>query len=58
MSKRDWEKEDMSAWTVADLRDEGCAICIFTPEEIRNASPTRLEDRLCELGWEVIDDLQ
>jgi hypothetical protein len=28
---------------------------VFTPEELRGASPKRVEDRLIERGWDVID---
>jgi hypothetical protein len=37
------------------LSDMGCAVVVFTPEELRGASPKRVEDRLIERGWDVID---
>jgi hypothetical protein len=58
MSEINWDEADLSGWTIADLRDAGCAVCIFNPDEIEDASVSRLEDRLCELGWDVIEDLQ
>jgi len=47
----------MNNETVTSLRDQGYCVVVFTPEEIRNANPSKVEDRLVELGWEVIDDL-
>ena len=35
----------------------GYAVICFTPEELRGAKPSKVEERLVELGWEVIDDL-
>ena len=40
------------------LRSRGFALVIFTPEELQGASLTHVEDRLVELGWEVIDSLK
>ena len=40
------------------LREEGHAIAIFTPEELHGANADAVEDRLVELGWEVIDCLR
>lgn len=39
------------------LRKMGYAIVAFTPEELRGADPDHVEDRLIELGWDVIDNL-
>jgi hypothetical protein len=39
------------------LEAMGCAVVVFTPEELRGAKPSKVEERLVELGWEVIDDL-
>jgi hypothetical protein len=39
------------------LREMGCAVVIFIPEELRGADPDHVEDRLCQLGWDVIDSL-
>jgi hypothetical protein len=44
--------------TVEKLRAAGYAVCVFCPEELAGASRNRVEDRLCELGWEVIADLK
>jgi hypothetical protein len=35
----------------------GYAVVIFTPEELRGANPEHVQDRLVELGWDVIDTL-
>ena len=39
------------------LEDLGCAVVVFTEEELRGARPDLVQDRLTELGWEVIDVL-
>ena len=43
--------------TLRQLRDRGFAAAVFNPTELRGADPGRVQDRLIELGWEVIDDL-
>ena len=40
------------------LRDEGYAIVVFTPDELGDACPDDVESRLIELGWDVIDTLR
>jgi hypothetical protein len=35
----------------------GYAVVCFTPEELRGANPDHVQDRLVELGWDVIDVL-
>ena len=39
------------------LEDLGCDVVVFTEEELRGARPDLVQDRLIELGWEVIDVL-
>lgn len=39
------------------LEELGCAVVVFTEEELRGVRPTYVESRLIELGWEVIQDL-
>ncbi len=39
------------------LEELGCAVVVFTEEELRGARPDLVQDRLIELGWEVIDVL-
>jgi hypothetical protein len=41
-----------------ELRLAGYAVAIFSPGELGNASAKSLENRLVELGIEVISDLQ
>lgn len=41
----------------AKMRHAGYAVVCFTPEELRGADPDHVEDRLVELGWDVIDNL-
>jgi len=33
-----------------------CVVC-FTPNELQGANPDHVEERLIELGWDVINDL-
>ena len=35
----------------------GYAVVCFTPEELRGANTDHVQDRLVELGWDVIDTL-
>ena len=42
---------------IRELRHEGYAVTIWTPEELGEADPSRVQDRLSELGHEVIEDL-
>lgn len=39
------------------LRKMGYAVVAFTPEELRGSNPDHVEDRLVELGWDVINNL-
>jgi hypothetical protein len=43
---------------VRALEEMGCAVVVFTPEELRDVDPDKVQDRLCELGDEVINDLK
>ena len=42
---------------IRQLWNEGYAVIIWTPEEIGEANPRRVEDRSIELGWDIISDL-
>ena len=42
---------------LGELEAMGCVVVIFTEEELRGARPDLVQDRLIELGWEVINDL-
>lgn len=37
------------------LRDRGCAVCVFMPHEIGNASLEDVEERMCVAGWAEIN---
>ena len=46
-------------WKVInELRAEGYAVTIFNPEELDGVNESAVEDRLVELGWQVIEDLK
>jgi hypothetical protein len=40
------------------LESMGCAVAVFTPEELGNANPKRVTDNMIEAGWFAIDTLQ
>ena len=44
--------------TIQQLREEGYAIILWTPEEIEGVAPKHVEDRSVELGWEIIETLK
>ena len=45
-------------WNVIrQLTREGYAVITWTPEELNGVSACRVEDRLVELGHEIIEDL-
>jgi len=44
--------------SVSWLQDNGYAVIIWTPDELKEANPRKVEDRSTELGWEVINDMQ
>jgi len=39
---------------IADLRARDFAVCVFLPDEMGNANPARVEDLMCEAGWNAI----
>ena len=43
--------------TIKSLRDQGYAVVLFNPEELVGAPARKVEDRMCERGWETIDYL-
>jgi hypothetical protein len=43
---------------IVKMRNNGFCIVIFTPEELCGASSDEIEERLIELGWDVIDSLK
>ena len=42
---------------IDELRHCGYAVIVWTPEELGEANPRRVEDRSVELGWDIITDL-
>ncbi len=43
---------------ISELRHLGYAVVVFYPEEVGTANPQKVEDRLVELGWDVISALE
>ena len=43
--------------TIQSLRDQGYAVVLFNPEELAGAPAHKVEDRMCDGGWEAIDYL-
>ena len=50
-----WNRSNM---TVRELREEGYAVIIWTPEELGDCPINVLEDLSIERGWEVIEQLK
>ena len=42
---------------IQSLREQGYAVVLFNPEELAGAPARKVEDRMCEGGWEIIDYL-
>lgn len=53
MSKFELTPED--AATLRGLRDAGCAVCVFMPDEMPHSDPQDVEDAMCEGGWRQIN---
>ena len=43
---------------IQELRNAGYAVVIWTPEELGDVNPRRVEDRSIELGYDVIENLK
>lgn len=43
---------------IQELRHAGYAVIIWTPKELGNANPRKVEDRSIEPGWNAISDLK
>ena len=39
----------------ARLTQLGCAICVFTPEELGSVPTDKVEDAMCSSGWDAIE---
>ena len=55
MAKEEMSKEDWAV--IRKFREAGYALTIFSPQELRGASTRDFENRMVELGWEVVDSL-
>lgn len=44
--------------TIPQLRKEGYAIAVFTPEELGNAKPFSVENEMVINGWQAIAELK
>ena len=42
---------------IESLREQGYAVTIFNPEELAGAPPHKVENRMCDAGWDAIDYL-
>ena len=40
------------------LESMGCAVAVFTPEDLGDANPKRVADNMIEAGWFAIDTLR
>ena len=38
-----------------DLRNNGCAVCVFLPHEMDEIDTQQVEDAMCEAGWRQIE---
>ena len=54
---KDLEMTPEEIATIQTLRDQGYAVVLFNPEELVGAPARKVEDRMCERGWETIDYL-
>ena len=50
--KNEWQQ------TIREMRLEGYAVVVFTPEEIGDASASFAEDIMIERGWQYIESDQ
>ena len=57
MSNEDNEFMSKIVYHSRILENMGCTVVVFTPEELCGANPDHVQDRLIELGWEVIGDI-
>ena len=49
---------DDAAEITSPLSENGYAVILWTPKELRDAAPGKVQDRLIELGWGVINCYQ
>jgi hypothetical protein len=48
------ESKSVHDMTLAELRAAGYAVCAFNPDELNGVEPDRIEDLMCERGWDAI----
>jgi hypothetical protein len=48
---------DLEINVLKSLKSRGFAVIIIEPDELKNASADKVEDRLIELSWDIINDL-
>lgn len=53
MSFHELTPEDVT--TLRKLRAVGCAVTVFLPQELEDATPDDVEDAMCEAGWRQIN---
>lgn len=46
---------DLNNQTIQELRDNGYAVIVWSPEELGTCSISNLENLSIERGWEVIE---
>jgi hypothetical protein len=46
----------MNYKTVGELRSDGYAVIIWTPEELGDCPPDRIEEISIERGWELLNE--
>ena len=46
---------DVHQMTIQQLRDEGYAVIVWTPEELGDCPADAIEDASIERGWDIID---
>jgi len=49
--------KDVGKMTAQELWDGGYSVAIFTPDELRGASPDQVSEIMIERGWNAIDTL-
>lgn len=49
---------DTQLEALCELRDQGFSVVVFNPSELEGADPGMVQDRLVELGWDVIEQLR
>ena len=40
------------------MRDAGCAVSVFNPDELQGADPSTVDDMMVQRGWDAIDTLK